>query len=204
MASGSPHDPSLPDDDTLDAAAVVGMLAEPVRLRALATLILGAETLGGVAAAAEISVAAALRALDRLVNGGLVEVTPGDRHSPTVYRVREERLTATAKANAAAAPRPAPGDESMSHEQREVLRHFVVGDRLASIPANRAKRLVVLDYLAGRFEPGKVYPERDVNFLLGVVHPDYAALRRYLVDEGFLERRDGFYWRVGGTFDIDP
>ena len=32
----------------------------------------------------------------------------------------------------------------------------------------------------------------------------YAALRRYLVDEGFLERRDGFYWRVGGTFDIDP
>ena len=103
MGSGSPHDPSLPDDDTLDAAAVVGMLAEPVRLRALAALILGAETLGGVAAAAEISVSAALRALERLVNGGLVEVTPGDRHSPTVYRVREERLTATAKANAAAA-----------------------------------------------------------------------------------------------------
>jgi len=204
VAPGSSPDRSLPDDDTLDAASVVGMLAEPVRLRTLAALVLGAETLGGVAAAAEISVAAALRALDRLVNGGLVEMTPGDRHSPTVYRVREERLTATAKAHAAAAPRPAPGDESMSHAQREVLRHFVVDDRLASIPANRAKRLVVLDYLAGRFEPGRVYPERDVNFLLGVVHPDYAALRRYLVDEGFLERRDGFYWRVGGTFDIDP
>ena len=62
---------------------------------------------------------------------------------------------------------------------------------------------MVLDYLAGKFEPGRVYPERDVNFVLGMVHADYAALRRYLVDEGFLQRRDGFYWRAGGTFDVD-
>jgi len=47
-----------------------------------------------------------------------------------------------------------------------------------------------------------VYPERDVNFILGMVHADYAALRRYLVDEGLLQRRDGFYWRSGGTFDV--
>ena len=30
-----------------------------------------------------------------------------------------------------------------------------------------------------------------------------AALRRYLVDEEFLERRQGFYWRAGGTFELD-
>lgn len=29
-----------------------------------------------------------------------------------------------------------------------------------------------------------------------------AALRRYLVDEEFLHRRDGFYWRAGGTFEV--
>jgi hypothetical protein len=33
-------------------------------------------------------------------------------------------------------------------------------------------------------------------------HPDFAALRRFLVDEEFLERREGYYWRAGGTFDI--
>jgi hypothetical protein len=35
------------------------------------------------------------------------------------------------------------------------------------------------------------------------VHPDYAALRRYLVDAGFLDRAGGEYWRSGGTIDAD-
>ena len=34
---------------------------------------------------------------------------------------------------------------------------------------------------------------------LGMLHPDYAALRRYLVDEEFLSRSHGEYWRTGGT-----
>jgi hypothetical protein len=33
---------------------------------------------------------------------------------------------------------------------------------------------------------------------LQLFHPDFAALRRYLVDEGFLTREDGVYWRSGG------
>ena len=35
------------------------------------------------------------------------------------------------------------------------------------------------------------------------MHPDTAALRRYLVDEGILDREHGEYWRTGGTFDPD-
>ena len=33
-------------------------------------------------------------------------------------------------------------------------------------------------------------------------HPDVAALRRYLVDDGFMERAEGVYWRVGGTVEV--
>ena len=33
-------------------------------------------------------------------------------------------------------------------------------------------------------------------------HPDYAALRRYLVENGFMTREDSVYWRSGGTFDV--
>jgi hypothetical protein len=91
----------------------------------------------------------------------------------------------------------------VSADAAAVLRNFVTDGRLRQIPANKAKRRVVLDWLALRFEPGKTYPERDVNLLLGMAHSDVAALRRYLVDEEFLERRDGFYWRAGGTFDVD-
>jgi hypothetical protein len=31
-----------------------------------------------------------------------------------------------------------------------------------------------------------------------VLYPDYAALRRSLVDEDFLGREGGEYWRTGG------
>lgn len=34
--------------------------------------------------------------------------------------------------------------------------------------------------------------------MLQMYHPDHAALRRYLVDEGFMTRADGVYWRTGG------
>ena len=72
--------------------------------------------------------------------------------------------------------------------------------RAAAQPEVRVRQ--VLDHLAQRFEPGKVYPEKDVNANLEAFHPDYAALRRYLVEDAFLTREDGYYWRSGGTFDV--
>jgi hypothetical protein len=34
--------------------------------------------------------------------------------------------------------------------------------------------------------------------VFGALHPDYAALRRYLVDEELMDRAGGEYWRIGG------
>ena len=87
---------------------------------------------------------------------------------------------------------------------QRVLQNFLTEDgRLRTIPSKQSKLLVVLDHLSQSFEPGRTYPEVEVNEILGGFHPDYAALRRYLVDDEFLERRDGFYWRAGGTFNVD-
>ena len=84
-----------------------------------------------------------------------------------------------------------------------VLRAFVGADgRLASIPTKISKRLVVLDLVAQDFALGETYPEAQVTEILNRRHPDHAALRRYLVEEGFLDRRDGTYWRCGGTVEI--
>ena len=86
--------------------------------------------------------------------------------------------------------------------REQVLRTFFDDEgRLTSIPAKHAKRLVVLDHLAQLFEPGERYPEAEINRLLRAAHADVAALRRYLVDEGFLSRDGGVYWRTGGTVD---
>jgi len=44
-------------------------------------------------------------------------------------------------------------------------------------------------------------PGGEVNLKLRSLHDDYATLRRHLVDEGFLSREHGEYWRTGGTVD---
>lgn len=82
------------------------------------------------------------------------------------------------------------------------LRVFMRNGRLAQIPVRRAKRLLLLDYLSQSFEPGQRYSEPEVNAVLRTFHDDHAALRRYLVDEDFLSREDGYYWRSGGTVEI--
>jgi hypothetical protein len=88
-----------------------------------------------------------------------------------------------------------------SEDEAEVLARFMSGSRLVEIPSSRAKRLVVLERLAQEFEPGVRYEEPEVNFTLQLWNADYAALRRYLVDEGLMTRADGVYWRTGGRFD---
>jgi hypothetical protein len=89
-----------------------------------------------------------------------------------------------------------PDDDSTA---QKVFRAFVQDGRIRNLPAKRSKRLVLLDHVARMFEPGLRYPEAAVNYRLAQVYGDYVSLRRYLVDEGFLSRRDAVYWRSGGT-----
>jgi hypothetical protein len=184
-------------EHTPEPRELLALLAEPDRLKALAAVALGANSLPDVAEYAGLEAKTAAKALSRLVAGGLVEGGSGEG-----YRVRQETLRE--------AVRPPAGESEPAEESgNEVLRRFLHKGRLLAMPAAHSKRLVVLDHLAGLFEPGRRYPEPEVNELLGRYHPDYAMLRRYLVDDGFLDRADEpapsgsrsvkVYWRTGGT-----
>ena len=81
----------------------------------------------------------------------------------------------------------------------ELVTRFIKNGRLVIMPSKRSKLLPVLDHIAQDFEPGRTYPESEVNEVLGRYNDDYATLRRYLVDEGFMTREAGAYWRSGGT-----
>ncbi len=79
----------------------------------------------------------------------------------------------------------------------KVLRAFVSGDRLVSIPAQDKKRLVVLRWVREHcFAEVRDYPEREVTERLAAVHEDTAALRRYLVESGLMARSAGIYRRI--------
>lgn len=183
------------DAPLLDSAALVGLLADDARRRVVAALVLGASSLEQVAAMSGLGQRQVVTALGRLQASGLVE-RGGDG---TVVLLEG----AFAQAARAAASTAARGDDpDAPPETARVLRAFVRDGRLTSIPAQRGKRLVVLDMLAQEFEPGRRYREPMVNLILGRWHADTAALRRYLVDEGFLEREAGIYWRSGGSVPV--
>ena len=182
------------DASMMDAATIVGLLADRTRLRVVAALALGAGTLEEVAEAAGLPLKDVALAARRLARAGLVH---RDGHALALHT---ERFGAAARAAAEAAPPP----ERLSDDPAEdaVLSAFVRKGRLVSIPAQHSKRRVVLEHLVRVFEPGVHYPEREVNALLAVWHADVAALRRYLVDEGLLTREAGMYWRSGGRVDV--
>ena len=175
--------------------ALAGLLADPDRRTVVAALVLGAHTLEEVRGATGLDARAAGGALTRLVTAGLVERAEDGTLALLVEALRARRPAAAAPIEHA----DEVGD--VDPDAAKVLRAFVRDGRLSSIPTSRTKRLVVLDMLAQEFEPGERYSEAMVNLMLGKWHADTAALRRYLVDEGFLDRDAGQYWRMGGTVD---
>ena len=80
--------------------------------------------------------------------------------------------------------------------RKKVLKTFFRHGRLVSLPAQLKKKLVILDHIAGEFEPGRTYTEREVNQALLEFNEDVATLRRGLVDAGLMQREAGLYWRA--------
>ena len=173
---------------------VVGLLADGDRLRVFAAVVLGNETVADIRSVTGLSARATGTALSRLVQSGLLAE---DKRG---YHVDEHELRAAARARAAT---EVDEHDGAPREQARVLRAFFKDGRLQSIPVSHTKRQVVLDALAQDFEPGTRYSEKQVNLIIGKRFADTASLRRYLVDEGFLEREGGGgrYWRAGGTFE---
>lgn len=90
-------------------------------------------------------------------------------------------------------------------ERARILRAYFgddAGSALMTMPRRGRKRQIVLDYVVQCFEPGTKYTEIEVNRTLRPIWADVAALRRYLVDHGLLDRSDGLYWRCGGPVPI--
>ena len=69
---------------------------------------------------------------------------------------------------------------------------------LKSFSSKEKKKLVILRTIAEQFDPTLRYSEIEISAILSAIYPDYATLRRYLIEYGFMARTvDGSaYWRV--------
>lgn len=171
------------------------LIVDANRLRITGRLIERPWTVSDLASELHLKPQAVLTHLGRLDEAGLVIVDEaGGRRS---YRFNVPALHALNKQVRESEPHlSAPKLENADAGDQKILADFFNGPLLKTIPAQRGKRLVVCARFARQFTPGTDYPERDVNEILARHHPDFASLRRQLVDEGFLTRDHGVYRRV--------
>ena len=183
---------------TTDVGLVIEYLkavGHEARLRLLGLLATGERSVGELAEILGLREPTISHHLGKLAAVGLVRMrAEGTVHH---YRLDTDGLQALSRdlftPERLAEFAPAAGAEAW---EEKVLRTFVVDGRLTKIPAARKKRDVVLRWLVERFEPGRRYPEREVNDLIARHHPDFATLRRELVDGRWMTREEGVYWRV--------
>jgi hypothetical protein len=176
----------------MDAMDLLRTLLDPARLAVIGAVARAPLTAAEVAVRTGSPVREVLGTLGPLVQAGLV------RREGEGYVVDARAWRAVARDLPQAAPPHPRIAFGMTDAEAQVLARFFTGERLTEIPSARAKRLVVLERLALEFEPGRRYAEPQVNEMLAHFHDDYASLRRYLVDEGLLDRDAGEYWRSGG------
>jgi len=176
---------------------ILRALADPERLAIAGALTREAHTAADLAEELGLTVTRVRKHLNRLTSTGVVRLEPDRR----TYRLDPETLRWAAEQ--VGPPRDAGLTLGAANEGEDaVLRAFFREGRLTEIPAKGSKRRIVLERIAIEFEPGVRYPESEVNAIVGRFFSDHAAIRRYLVDGGFLDREHGEYWRSGGRVEV--
>lgn len=174
-----------------DLRKALGLFADEERFRIAAAISLGANTPEKVASMTGLDITRVMKSIVKLESAGIIE-----KKADKGYKFNFNILHTLTKGLSAGLPAKA---------QSTGLDRFMKDGRLITYPSRPDDQLLVLQFLAGLFEQGKEYSEKEVNEKLKAVNPDFAALRRYLYDKGFFDRKrindnEGrtvtVYWRV--------
>jgi hypothetical protein len=209
------------DAAALDPELLAGLraLVDQHRLRIMGRAAASPVDADTLAAELRLPVSQVRRHLDVLLAAGLVEAR-GGAEGRERFGARLDRVGALGR-GLAAVERSAAGFVDLpggawphdgepladtlarlqpTADEARTLRAYLVDGRLTTIPAQPKKRDIVLRFLLERvFTEDREYPEKEVNQRLALFHPDVAALRRYLYDEGYVDRDHGQYRRADPT-----
>ncbi|WP_238988195.1 DUF2087 domain-containing protein [Filibacter tadaridae] len=90
---------------------------------------------------------------------------------------------------------------SVAEREKIVKNYFKQGINgpLDVFPSKDKRKYIVASEIIKRFDRDKRYTEKEINDLLRTIHPDFATIRRFLIDYRFMNRSDDGrqYWIEG-------
>ena len=183
------HD--IPELDAKTLLAFFRALAEESRLKLVGLLAARERNVQELAALLALKEPTVSHHLAILKDAGLVSLrADGTTHW---YRLDLDELRRKSRDMFAGAIDKIAVPEGGDVWEREVLRNFLDGERLTSIPVPRKKRLAVYRWLARKFEAGAAYNEAQVNAILKRHNEDAATIRREMIGYRMFERKSGTY-----------
>ena len=84
-------------------------------------------------------------------------------------------------------------DEREDMYRQKILSTFMADGKIAKMPAQLKKKLILIEEICRAFEMGKSYSEKQVNLIVADYYDDFAMVRRFFVDYGLFTRENGIY-----------
>jgi predicted transcriptional regulator len=183
-------DPSLSE-----FVAFFKALADANRLKIVGLLANHAYTVEQLAVLLNLGPSTVSHHLARLADAGLVSARADGYYN--LYSLDTAALESMSRRLLARENLPAlAADVDLDSFDRKVVRDYTLPDgSLKTLPAQQKKLEAILRHILPDFEPGRRYPEKEVNDILRRYHADTASLRRAMIGAGYLQRDQGVYWR---------
>jgi hypothetical protein len=80
--------------------------------------------------------------------------------------------------------------------RQKVLDSFIKDGQLTLLPAQRKKRIYILEFLLEKFDPSRTYDEAEVNDIIFKYYEDFCTVRRLFILEKMMTRKDNRYRRT--------
>lgn len=181
---------NTPSTDQNDLMKFMKSLSDASRLKIAGLLGVEALTPSQVADRLGMNPVEVEQHLEQLAAAGLAH------REGKAYKLDSQALEKLTRQVLAQSHPPAPEYEGDEFTVKTLRAYLSRDGMLKTIPTQHKKLMVILEHLAKNFEQGVNYPESQVNQILRKFHEDTAALRRYMVDNGQLQREKGIYWRA--------
>ena len=182
----------MSNQNTPETLALLKLLADETRLRIINILAEGDSYVELIASKLELTPATVCYHLKKMEATGMVRCSRSQFY--IIYSLNKDVFDRPLRE--LVITKDTTADREAAYE-REVIANFFKYGRLTRLPAQRKKQEIILREIARRFEPGRDYPEPEVNAIISEVYDDYCTVRREMIGCGLMTRQ-----AVKGAYDV--